>query len=142
MRTVGNKSKARLAREAAKLARLRLTYPDLPDIYNLPGFTPNGMGPESWRGGIWRRVRTVLNRAFGLIDVECYGDHHDYRYHIGGTERDRLMADYMIREDMRSACPLVWWSPLSWLRWLLMRKVSRSFFLAVRFGGAEHFNYK
>lgn len=133
---------------ARKLQWLRRAMPgrDVPNIYNIPGFTPNGCGPASWKSEL---VRRLLNELPGMpFSVEAAGDWHDYLYWLGGDEDARGWADQDFRQLLSLCTPAIelsLWHPvrsavsvLVYLRW---GRIVRHYYSAVRLFGAAHFNY-
>jgi hypothetical protein len=122
--------------EPEKLAWLRRHYDgDLPNIYAIAWFTPNGMGPASWLGAL------VPDRVIGLPWFGMVGDLHDYLYFLGGDEHDRRRADDTLRRLMRALCP-----PrrtcMARSRRRRMRVVSNVYWAACRAEGHWYFAYR
>ena len=107
------------------------------DIYALG--VQNGMGPDTWKGRLWRPIQETLNHAFGLYNVEWIGDVHDTLYYLGGGIADRRFADNELLRLMRGTCPL---TPLHIMKWWSMRCVSSLFYKAVHYEGGEYFSYR
>jgi hypothetical protein len=77
-------------KQQRKLGRIRQFIPACPNIYEIEGFTPNGLTgvPDSMRLWPW----------FKRLDLAWVGDFHDYLYWLGGRcEETRLLADMALR---------------------------------------------
>lgn len=91
----------------------------------------NGCGPEGYK-----KINTLLRRILPSTYQE-WCDHHDYNYYLGGSEADRIKADWQFYEALRAvAARQPWWSRpvyclLAWLAYTVVRR-----------NGAEFFNYK
>ena len=81
-------------KERKKLLVLRGWQYDVPNIYNVRGFTPSGCtNSPDWFIGFW-------------ITPAC--DYHDYLYWVGGTEEDREFADRVFLRIMHHIIEQSW----------------------------------
>lgn len=70
-----------------------------------------------------------------LFTASCC--HHDFNYWLGGSEADRAKADRQFLVAMLIDASRAPW----WARWWL-RGAAWRYYLAVRWFGARHFNYR
>lgn len=121
--------------EVEKLEWLRkYVDPVLPDIYNTPGFKPNGCGPQG------KRILSYIIPD-DLPFMPCFevaGDYHDWGYHVGGSGIDRARVDETLHWIMMELAiqSIKWWNPISWFAPLIMRPTADAYYMMVRrFGG-------
>ena len=116
-----------------KLAWLRENVDsNLPDIYHLQRFKPNGCGADTWRFDV------VPDHFPGLPDFSVAGDYHDYLYWLGGSSGRRYWADTRLRWIMQNLIKDAW----HWVARLRMNALGQIYFLAVRAFGRDYFNYQ
>ena len=111
--------------------------PNLPDIYAIKDFIPNGCGPETWRS---KPLRFLLNWLGWGVDLNPCGDLHDYRFWCGGSWDDFQTANEELRRSI-----LAWLQCVSrWhvlLRWRIRRRAEEYHWAVCNFGD-EHFNFR
>jgi len=88
------------------------------------GFISNGCGSK----GGWIKVPNFIFKA------SC--DHHDINYWIGGTESDRIKADWQFYEAMIEDANSYGWYCRFWYRWWAW-----VYYQAVRRLGYKYFYY-
>ena len=114
-----------------RLRLLREFHPTAPNIYDMPGFTPNGCGPE---GKWYSCLIPDWWPGIGGFTVAC--DWHDYLYWVGGDESDREHADKELRRL------LIWLvRKRSWFTRRRMARLARVYYYAVCVGGGKSFHY-
>lgn len=134
IRIIG-KSNEQMIWETKKMAWLRKHVgADATDIYNTPGFSPNGCGPAGWM------LDVVPDQLPGLPCWEAAGDWHDWLYYLGGDERARSRADRELRRLMRAFCPLRC-RVAAIVAWWRMRNLSNVYYAFVHQFGVSFFNY-
>lgn len=97
---------------------------------------------EELRGSICNGIgaatglsRLVPNTIWGL-DVALAGDGHDYDYYLGGTRKERRIADRVFYHNLRAFI----WVEGGILR--IPRKFrAKAYHKALRLGGWAHFNF-
>jgi len=116
------------------LPRWRQITPDQREILFTRGHV-NGCGPKT-RG----LHRVIPDRLLGLhLEEDCY--HHDWNYLLGGSEADRIKADWQFYERMRDRAKQAtqrWWSYALRPFYLL---TAWTYYRAVRAMGASSFHY-
>jgi hypothetical protein len=126
--------------------------PQLPDIFNMEEFEPNGCGPdimpflrpwmpEKAARTIARLMEWIIpDKIPGLPEFKIAGHYHDWKYFKGGTWRDRLKADRALRAIMRKLTPIRgnWRAVWAWAR---MRFWSEVYYRFVRAFGWVNFNF-
>lgn len=86
-------------RQAKKLKMLREISAEglgFPNIYKVKGFSPNGMGPS----GFGWLIPDWFPFLVPSWKMEALGDRHDWRYFVGGTEKDRKGDDKELRDGI------------------------------------------
>lgn len=136
-------------RDAQKLEWLRKATglgANFPDIYNTPGFVPNGAGPARVFWGIpcWRLVPDWWPLTVAWRDrwkLTACADFHDWMYHLGaGSQWTRKGADnayYCVLLYARAEIAGSGW--LSRLRRYRMAIMAKVYYLAVRAGGKSSY---
>lgn len=114
-------------RQRKKLNILRAWQRDIPNIYTIAGFEPNGCtASPDWFVGFW-------------IQPAC--DYHDYLYWKGGTEKDRKRADTIFLAIMHHIIRNSWLCKhVSYFR-NRSRVVAGMYYGQVTEFGKDHFNY-
>lgn len=86
--------------------------------------------------GFWKWFKPPHHRFY---QKDC--DKHDYLYNIGGDKYDRKMADYILHQNMvrttrQHFYKRKWFSK----QWFLF--LSLCYYIGVRIGGKNNFNYE